>query len=86
MSLDNRVTDVDLRMKSAQKQFQSGILVSTLGYSITIAGGLMLGRENDDLGQVLLVTGGITGATGTYIMVDAFSVLSGKKRRKKRLK
>lgn len=75
--------DINLRMKASNKQFQTGILVSTLGYTITIIGGLMLGRDNDDLGQVLLVTGGATGATGTYIMVDSFNVLSGKRRKKR---
>ena len=60
------------------------ILVYTLGYSITIAGGLMLGRENDQLGQALLVAGGFIGATGIYIMVDSFRVLAGKKKRRKR--
>jgi len=78
--------DINLRMKSSNRQFQTGILVSTLGYTITIIGGLMLGRDNDDLGQALLVTGGITGATGTYIMVDSFNVLSGKRRKKRMYK
>ena len=84
LDLDLKTQDINLRMEKSQRQFQSGILVSTLGYSITIAGGLMLGRENDQLGQTLLVIGGATGATGTYIMVDSFRVLAGKKKRRKR--
>ena len=44
----------------------------------------MLGRENDDLGKVLLVAGGATGVTGTVMMVDAFSFLSGDKKKRRR--
>ncbi|MEQ9165369.1 MAG: hypothetical protein RLO12_03865 [Fulvivirga sp.] len=35
----------------------------------------MLGRENDELGQGLLVAGGVTGGIGTYMLVDAFKYL-----------
>ncbi len=82
LALELKTQELDLRMDRTRRQFQTGILVSTLGYSITIAGGLMLGRENDQLGQVLLVAGGATGITGTYLLVDAFNILGGQKRRK----
>lgn len=82
LAIKQATQDINLRINNADKQFRAGILVSTLGYSITIAGGLMLGRTNDQLGQALLVAGGITGATGTYIMVDSYRVLSGKRRKK----
>ncbi len=82
LALELKTQELDLRMDRSRRQFQTGILVSTLGYSITIAGGLMLGRENDQLGQVLLVAGGATGITGTYLLVDAFNILGGRKRRK----
>ncbi|MFT6867742.1 MAG: hypothetical protein ACJA08_002586 [Cyclobacteriaceae bacterium] len=84
MSIANEVDAIDLRMKKTQKRFQSGILVSTLGYSITIAGGLMLGRENDKFGQALLVTGGATGTLGTYFLLDSFNELAGRKKRRKK--
>ncbi|WP_421872402.1 hypothetical protein [Marinoscillum sp.] len=77
------VNDINLRMKDSKSRFQSGILVSTLGYSTVIAGGLMLGRERDQLGQTLLVTGGVTGLVGTYLLTDAFRVLAGKRKQKK---
>lgn len=80
--LKEETADINLRIRSADQQFRSGILTSTLGYTVTIAGGLMLGRSNDQLGQVLLVTGGITGVVGTYVLVDSFRVLSGKRRKK----
>ena len=83
-ALDLRIQEVDLRMQDANKQFKTGVLVSTLGYSITIAGGLMLGRENDSLGQALLIAGGATGITGTYLLMDSFNVLAGKRKKKRR--
>ena len=86
-SLKNEIlklrTDVDqiqLNLDVSQKKFQKGILVATIGYSVTIAGGLMLGRKYDDAGKVLLVTGGITGITGTFMMVDAFKYLNRKQK------
>lgn len=78
------ITEVDLNLQYSRNKFKKGIVVATIGYAVTIAGGLMLGRENDDLGKGLLVAGGATGITGTVMMVDAFNYLSGKKKRKKK--
>lgn len=83
LNLQEQVRSIDLRMEKSHQRFQAGILVSTLGYSVTIAGGLMLGRSNDQLGQGLLIAGGITGVTGTYLLTDAFRILGNKKRKKK---
>ncbi len=69
------VDHINLNLERSRSKFKTGILIATIGYTVTIAGGLMLGRENDDLGQVLLITGGVTGITGTYMMVDAFKFL-----------
>lgn len=69
------VENIHLNLEKSKSKFQRGIFVATLGYTITIAGGLMLGRENDELGQGLLVLGGATGITGTYMLVDAFKFL-----------
>lgn len=80
-NLELEVRKLDLRMQESRNRFQAGILVSTIGYSVTIAGGLMLGRENDKLGQGLLVAGGLTGLTGTYLLMDAFNFLSGRKKK-----
>jgi hypothetical protein len=74
------VDQIQLNLDVSQKKFQKGILVATIGYSVTIAGGLMLGRKYDDAGKVLLVTGGITGITGTFMMVDAFKYLNRKQK------
>lgn len=81
--LDTRIKTVELNLETSQRKFQSSILVATLGYTTTIAGGMMLGRKNDEAGQVLLIVGGTTGIIGTYKMVDAFRFLTGKKKKKR---
>jgi hypothetical protein len=69
------VENIQINLETSQVKFKRGIIVATIGYSVTIAGGLMLGRKYDDLGKVLLVSGGITGITGTFMMADAFKYL-----------
>lgn len=74
---------ITLNLEKSKAKFQKGIFIATLGYTVTIIGGLMLGRDNDELGQVLLVTGGVTGGIGTYMLVDAFKYLGRVRRRPK---
>mgnify|MGYP006266648267 CR=1 FL=1 len=85
LKLQIETREIQLNLQNSKSKFKTGILVATIGYTTTIAGGLMLGRTNDQLGQALLVTGGVTGVVGTYMMVDAFNYLTGdrRKRRKK---
>lgn len=73
--LNENVATIQLNLGQSQTKFKRGIAVATLGYTMTIAGGLMLGRKNDELGKGLLVAGGATGITGTILMVDAFKYL-----------
>lgn len=75
LQLKADVQTIQMNLVQGEKKFKRGILVATIGYSVTIAGGLMLGRKYDDLGKVLLVTGGATGITGTVMMLDAFKYL-----------
>ena len=75
LALRHEVENIQLNLGKSENQFKRGILVATLGYSVTIAGGLMLGRKYDDLGKSLLVAGGAAGITGTFLMVDAFKFL-----------
>jgi len=84
LALRIQVTDIQLNLAMSKKKFQRGIVVATIGYSVTIAGGLMLGRTQDDLGKALLITGGATGLVGTFMLADAFKYLSPKKGRNKR--
>lgn len=82
LGLNERMDQVQLNLSTSEKKFKRGILVATIGYSLTITGGLMLGRSNDQLGQVLLVTGGATGAVGTVLMIDSFKYLGRAGRRR----
>jgi hypothetical protein len=75
LSLRADVANVQVNLARSEKRFKRGIVVATLGYSVTIAGGLMLGRKRDELGKGLLIAGGVTGVTGTILMVDAFKFL-----------
>lgn len=73
--LNDKVDNIQVNLGQSHTKFKRGIAVATIGYTMTIAGGLMLGRKNDDLGKGLLVAGGATGITGTILMVDAFKYL-----------
>jgi hypothetical protein len=81
--LQHDVENIQLNLETSEKKFKRGILVATIGYTLTITGGLMLGRENDKTGQVLLVAGGATGAVGTVLLVDSFKYLGRAGRKKK---
>lgn len=83
LTLQTDVDNIQLNLGKSERHFKTGIAVATLGYTVTIAGGLMLGRKRDDLGKVLLVTGGVTGITGTILMVDAFKFLGRASRKQK---
>lgn len=82
--LHQDVETIQINLGKAENKFKRGIGMATLGYSVTIAGGLMLGRKNDDLGKVLLVSGGAIGITGTILMVDAFKYLGRASRKQQR--
>jgi hypothetical protein len=82
LSLRQDVSRIELNLATSEKKFKRGILVATIGYTLVITGGLMLGRENDQLGRGLLIAGGVTGVVGTALMVDSFKYL-GRAGRKK---
>lgn len=87
LSLRSDVDNIKINLGRTENRFKTGILISTVGYSIVITGGLMLGRKNDELGKALLITGGATGVTGTILLVDAFKFLgiaSGKKQNRRK--
>ena len=75
LSLRADVATIQVNLSRSEARFKRGIVVATLGYTVTIAGGLMLGRKRDELGKGLLIAGGVTGVTGTILMVDAFKFL-----------
>ena len=78
-SLQQQIGAVDLRLDHVQhnlgkasQKMKYGILVASLGYSVTIAGGQMLGGKNNNLGEALLYTGGGIGLAGTFLLFDSF--------------
>lgn len=82
LTLSQDVSRIEINLVTSEKKFKRGIIVATIGYALVITGGLMLGRENDQLGQGLLIAGGVTGVVGTALMVDSFKYL-GRAGRKK---
>ena len=72
LRIDANVDNIQLNLGKTQKRFKLGIITATIGYSIVIAGGQLLGREQDDLGQVLLYVGGGIGLGGTILLVDSY--------------
>ncbi len=84
IALNTEVDNIQFNLSQSQRKFKRGIAVATIGYSVTITGGLMLGRKYDNLGKALLLTGGALGVTGTFMLVDSFKYLgrAGKKVKK----
>ncbi len=50
LQLNTQVDHIQFNLGQSQSKFKRGIAVATIGYSVTITGGLMLGRKNDNLG------------------------------------
>ena len=75
IQMDQELYDVQLNLHKAQNQLQTGILVATLGYTVTIIGGQLLGT-NPDLGETLLYVGGATGIVGTVVLFKGFKKIS----------
>lgn len=75
IQVDQELYAVQLNLHQAQNQLQTGILVATLGYSVTIIGGQLLGTK-PELGETLLYVGGATGIVGTVILFKGFKKIS----------
>ena len=75
IDLDQEIYEVKLNLHQSQKQLKTGILVATIGYTVTIIGGQLLGTE-PDLGKTLLYVGGATGIGGTFLLVKGFKKIS----------
>lgn len=73
--LEADLYQVQLNLHQSQKQLKSGILVATLGYTVTIIGGQLLGTK-PELGETLLYVGGATGIVGTVVLFHGFKKIS----------
>jgi hypothetical protein len=75
VKLEKEVYEVQLNLHQSQKQLKTGIFVATLGYTVTIIGGQLLGTR-PELGEALLYTGGAIGIAGTVVLVKGFNKIS----------
>ncbi|HHP7242965.1 MAG TPA: hypothetical protein ACFCUD_14925 [Cyclobacteriaceae bacterium] len=82
MQLDVEVDNIQLGLQGSKKSLKRGIFVATLGYSITIVGGQLLGT-NPTAGEALLYAGGAVGIAGTALLVKAFDKLGASRRKRK---
>jgi hypothetical protein len=73
--LEKRVINIENNLYSSQKQLKTGIFIATLGYTVTIIGGQLLGTR-PALGETLLYVGGGIGITGTVVLVRGFNKIS----------
>lgn len=75
LQLDRDLRQVELNLHQSQQQLKTGILVATLGYTVTIIGGQLLGTK-PQTGEALLYVGGATGLVGTVILFKGFKKIS----------
>lgn len=74
-NLQTDVEEIQFNLYNAKKTLKTGIFIATLGYTVTIIGGQLLGT-NPQLGEVLLYTGGAIGIGGTIVLVNGFNKIS----------
>lgn len=72
INLRTDVQNIQLSITDTKRTLKRGIFVATLGYTITIIGGQLLGTK-PELGEALLYTGGAIGIGGTFILVNGFN-------------
>lgn len=73
--LEHEVFTIQENLYQSQSQLKTGILVATIGYTVTIIGGQLLGTR-PNVGEALLYAGGAIGITGTVILVKGFNKIS----------
>lgn len=75
VQMDQELYEVQLNLHNSKKQLKTGIFIATIGYTVTIIGGQLLG-SNPDAGKALLYVGGATGIVGTVVLVKGFNKIS----------
>ncbi len=74
-TIKSDVNQIQWQLSEAKKTLKTGIFIATLGYTVTILGGQLLGT-NPELGEALLYTGGAIGIAGTIVLVKGFNKIS----------
>ncbi|WP_462248703.1 hypothetical protein [Ekhidna sp.] len=72
LNLQTDVQSIQLNMSKSKKTLKRGIFIATIGYTITIIGGQLLGVR-PQIGEALLYAGGAVGIGGTAILVNGFN-------------
>lgn len=75
VQMDTDLKQIDYNLSNAKRSLKTGVFIATIGYSVTIMGGQLLG-VNPDLGKALLYTGGAIGIGGTVLLVKGFNRIS----------
>jgi hypothetical protein len=75
IKLDGEIGQINYNLVNAKRSLKTGILVATIGYTVTIIGGQLLG-VNPKLGEALLYTGGAIGIGGTVVLIRGFNKIS----------
>ncbi|MCH7414955.1 hypothetical protein MM213_15750 [Belliella sp. R4-6] len=75
LTLEENLYQINLNLHQSQKRLKTGIFIATVGYSVTILGGQLLGTR-PQLGKTLLYTGGAIGIGGTVTLVSGFNRIS----------
>ena len=72
MRLRVDLEDTRTNLRISHKKFRTGILVSGIGYSVVIIGGVLLGSQNySEWGQPLVAVGGAMGFTGALLLLNS---------------
>jgi len=72
VSMNLEVQQINTNLLSAKKTLKTGVFIATLGYTITIIGGQLLGVD-PQWGEALLYAGGAIGIGGTIVLVNGFN-------------
>ena len=83
LRLNTQVENIQFSLSESKNTLKTGVFIATLGYTVTIIGGQLLGTQ-PQAGEALLYAGGAIGIGGTIVLVNGFNKLD--KRRKPTLK
>ena len=72
LRLRTDLDDTQANLRTSHRKFRTGILVSGIGYTVTIIGGVLLGSQDySDWGQPLVLAGGVIGFSGAILLLNS---------------